>query len=53
MENVCAARITAGEKADERYKKVLPLFIQLREEIGHDMGVCMADRLAEWQEEYL
>lgn len=42
-----------GEQGNARYRAVLPLFQQLREEIGHDMGVCMADRLAKWQEEYL
>ena len=41
------------EKANERYRAVLPLFTQIREEIGRDMGVCMADRLSEWQEDYI
>ena len=41
------------EKANERYKAVLPLFTQLRDAIAHDMGVCMADRLSEWQEDYI
>ena len=41
------------EKANERYKAVLPIFTQLRDEIAHDMGVCMADRLSEWKEDYM
>ena len=41
------------EKANERYKAVLPIFTQLRDEIAHDMGVCMADRLSEWKEDYI
>ena len=42
-----------SEKAHARYCAVLPLITQLREEIGHDMGVCMADRLSEWKEDYI
>ena len=42
-----------GEKARERYAHVVQLFCQLRDEIGHDMGVCMADRLSEWKEDYI
>lgn len=42
-----------GEQVGVRYQKVMPLIQQLREEIGHDMGVCMADRLAEWKEDYI
>lgn len=41
------------EKANERYKAVLPIFTQLRDEIARDMGVCMADRLSEWKEDYI
>lgn len=41
------------EKANARYKAVLPLFQQLRDELAHDMGVCMADRLSEWKDDYL
>ena len=42
-----------GEQGNARYRAVLPLFQQLRDEIGHDMGVCMADRLSEWKEDYI
>lgn len=42
-----------GEQANARYKVVLPLIQKLREEIGHDLGVCIADRLAEWGEDYI
>ena len=42
-----------AEKAGERYRAVLPLFQQLRDEIAHDMGVCMAERLGEWKEDYI
>lgn len=42
-----------GDQANERYRAVLPLFTQLRDEIAHDMGVCMADRLSEWKDDYL
>lgn len=42
-----------AESAGERYRHVLPLFRQLRDEIAHDMGVCMADRLGEWKEDYI
>ena len=42
-----------GEQGNARYRAVLPLFKQLRDEIGHDMGVCMADRLSEWKEDYI
>lgn len=41
------------DKANERYKAVLPLFQRLRDEIAHDMGVCMADRLSEWKDDYI
>lgn len=39
--------------ARERWCKVLHLFQELRNEIAHDMGVCIADRLSEWQDNYL
>ena len=42
-----------GEQGNARYRAVLPLFQQLRDEIGHDMGVCMADRLSEWKEDHI
>ena len=41
------------DKANERYRAVLPLFQRLRDEIAHDMGVCMADRLSEWKDDYI
>lgn len=42
-----------NEKANARYCVVLHLIEQLRDEIGRDMGVCMADRLSEWKEDYI
>lgn len=42
-----------AEISRERYKTVLALFTQLRNEIAHDMGVCIADRLSEWKEDYM
>lgn len=42
-----------NDKANERYRAVLPLFQRLRDEIAHDMGVCMADRLSEWKDDYI
>lgn len=41
------------DKAQQRYAAVLPLFNALRDEIGRDMGLCMADRLSEWQDDYI
>ena len=41
------------DKAQKRYAAVLPLFNSLRDEIGRDMGVCMADRLSEWKDDYI
>lgn len=42
-----------GEQVGERYRKVLHLLQELRNEIAHDMGVCMADRLSEWKDDYM
>lgn len=42
-----------GAQANERYKTVLGIFQQLRDEIAHDMGVCIADRISEWKDSYL
>lgn len=42
-----------AEKVGERYRNILPMFQQLRDDIAHDMGVCMADRLGEWKEDYI
>ena len=39
--------------ARERWCKVLHLLGKVREEIAHGMGVCIADRLSEWQDNYL
>lgn len=42
-----------NEKVNERYAVILELLTQAREEIGRDMGVCISDRITEWQDDYL
>ena len=51
----CALKGTyyGAEISRERYVKVLHLIQQLRDEIAHDMGVCIAERLSEWKDSYM
>lgn len=45
---------TYGEsKGRARYAEIIGLFIHLRDEIAHDMGVCMGERLSEWKDNYI
>lgn len=51
--NDCLRGTYYTDQAKARYIEVMNLIKKLREEIGHDMGVCIADRLAEWGDDYI
>lgn len=45
---------TYGEsEGHKRYASILPQFKDLLNAIGHDMGLCMAERLGTWGENYI
>lgn len=45
---------TYGEKKGRaRYAEMIGHFLTIRDEIGRDMGVCMAERLSEWKDNYI
>lgn len=45
--------IYGEEKGAQRYRDMLPKLTELRNEFGLDLGLCVAERVAEWQDDYL